>query len=476
MQFKIFATLLITVFLAVSCSKRLIPDRPSLAGNIRLMDTLPFSEIDVPVKINLAPLYELAEKKVEVIYTSPGWPYDFVVENCDTRYMYKFRRGPLKMIPLGSSIQLGFTGYYQMAGSQRLCAGAGSNRAPLTPWSPPCTCGLKEGERKVDVGFKAILGISSSFGIQTTITRLEPVPLDKCTVCFWGQDITKTVMERLKAQLDDARQSMQDTLRTINLRPQFQQVWDMLNTTQSVYNLGYLQINPQKLRVSNFTTYRDTLLLSLGLSARPVITQEKPVINRTVVPDISDFSQRKGFNIFMDAYLDYDSLSNLLNAQVRNKRIDLDKLGKYIIIDQCQVYGAGNERLIVKIYFSGSDQGIFYLTGKPEYDAEKKLLRVKDLDFDIRTKDFMLKTANWLFSRKIINEIQPYSKFDVSAFEATMLSRINTEINREVRKGIQMSGNVGKIGIVKIYPFIEKLVVRFNSSGDLNLLVNAVDY
>jgi hypothetical protein len=283
-------------------------------------------------------------------------------------------------------------------------------------------------------------------------------------------------MNRLKAQLDDAGKSMQDTLRTISLRPQFQQVWDMLNTAQSVYNLGYLQINPQKLRISNFTTYRDTLYLSLGLSARPVISQERPVVNRTVVPDISDFNQRKGFNIFMDAFLDYDSLSNLLNLQIRNKRIDLDKIGKYVVVEQCQVYGASNEKLIVKINFSGSDQGIFYLTGKPEYDSEKKLLRLKDLDFDIRTKDFLLKTANWLFSRKIINELQPYTKFEVSLYETSILSKINAELNREIKKGIFMSGNVVKIGIVKIYPFTEKLVIRFSSSGEVNLAVNSVEF
>jgi len=283
-------------------------------------------------------------------------------------------------------------------------------------------------------------------------------------------------MERLKSQLDDARQSMQDTLRMISLRPQFQQIWDMLNSIQPVYNLGYLQINPKKLRISNFTTYRDTLLLSMVLSASPVIRQEKPIVNRTVVPDISDFDQRKGFNIFIDAFLDYDSLSNLLNAQIRNRRIELDKFGKYVIVDQCQIYGAGNERLIVKINFSGSDQGIFYLTGRPEYDQEKKLLHVKELDFDIRTKDFMLKTANWLFSRKIINDLQPYSKFDVSSYETSILSRINSELNREIKKGVLINGSVKKIDIIKIYPFTEKLVIRFNSSGDVNVVVNAMEF
>ncbi len=475
MQYKIIVTLIFAVSF-YSCSKKIIPEKPSLAYNIRRLDTLPLSEIDVPVKINLKPLYELAEKNVEVTYTSPGWPYDFVVENCDTRYMYKFRRGPLQLNAKGNQMQFGFTGFYQLLGSQRVCAGTGSNRAPLTPWSPPCTCGLKEGERKVNVSFTTAVGLKHDFTVHANINRMEPVPVDKCTVCFWGQDITKTVMERLKAQLDDAKKSMEDTINTINLRPQFQKIWDMLNTHQNLYNLGYLQINPQKIRISNFSAYGDTMLLSLGLSAKPVVTQSREEEIKTVVPDISDFSQRKGFNIYVDTYLDYDSLSNLLTAQAKDKRIELGTGGKYIIIKQCEVYGANNERLIVKVTFTGSDDGIFYLTGKPEYNSEKKLLQVRDLDFDIKTKNFLMKTASWLFNGKITRELQPYTRFEAAAYESNILVKLNSELNREIKKGIFMNGHVNAIQITKIYPFTEKLVVRLNSSGDLNLLVNSLKF
>ena len=108
---------------------------------------------------------------------------------------------------------MGFTGYYLAAGSQRLCTGTGSNQSPLTPWSPPCTCGLKEGERKVNVAFTAKIGLNDNYSDTDIHQKIGTPPLDKCTVCFWGQDITQTIMFQLKAQLDDAKKAMEDTIR-----------------------------------------------------------------------------------------------------------------------------------------------------------------------------------------------------------------------------------------------------------------------
>ena len=170
-----------------------------------MLDSLPLSDIDIPIRINLKPIYAMAERNVQQVYTTPNYPVDFVVENCDTRYMYKFRRGPLQFTTNGEQLRFGFTGYYIMAGGQRVCTGTGSNRTAVTPWSPTCTCGLSEGERKVDVSFTAGIQLTPKYNIVPDITTQNPRAIDKCTVCFWGQDITATVMDRLKAQLEDAK-------------------------------------------------------------------------------------------------------------------------------------------------------------------------------------------------------------------------------------------------------------------------------
>jgi hypothetical protein len=55
--------------------------------------------------------------------------------------------------------------------------------------------------------------------------------------------------------------------------------------------------------------------------------------------------------------------------------------------------------------FSGTNSGIAYFTGKPFYDANKKMIEVRDIDFDVKTKSLLLKSADWLFNKRIINEV-----------------------------------------------------------------------
>jgi hypothetical protein len=459
----------------ISCSKKMIPEKPALVQNITSLDTLPISEIDVPVKVNLKPFYALADKEVQQVYTSPGYPAEYVVDNCDSRYMYRFRRGPLQISSSGNNIRMGFTGFYTVAGGTRICTGKGSERIPVTPWTPTCTCGLREGERKVNVAFTASLKLTPDYRIQASINRLEPVPIDKCEVCLFNMDITSVIMSRLKAQLDDARKSMMDTLAATSLRPQFQKIWDLLNTTQPILNYGYLKINPQQIRISQLYAVKDTMFMNIGLTAKPVISQARPAELRTLVPDITPVSARRGFSIFTDAYMDYDSLSNIINSQARNKRIDLE-MGKYIVIEEGQVYGVGNEMLILKIRFSGSANGEFYLTGKPVFEQQKKILKLEGLAFDIRSKNMMLRSAEWLFSKRILKEIEPYTKFELQAYEQMLLTNVNAQLNKEIRKGVVMHGEVRNVTIEKIYPFTEKLVIRFSSKGELDIAVNDLSF
>ncbi len=441
-----------------------------------ITDSLPVSEIDIPLRINLRPLYDIANKNVQTIYSSPGWPNDFEVDNCDTRYMYRFKRGPLSIATHGNTVDFSFTGSNIIAGAQRICTGSGSDRVPVTPWSPTCTCGLNEAERRVKIGYKALLSLKNNYHVSAMLHRLEPEPIDKCTMCFWRQDITPTVMTQLKIQLDEAGTEISDSLNQLNLRPQFQQLWDMLNTSVRLYDIGYLQVNPEKIRVSTLYAWNDTLNISIGISARPLISLTKTTDHRTVVPDISDFNQRKGFSIFVDAIMNYDSLSHLLTRQLYHKRIDMDKIGKYIIIERCEIYGAGNERLIIRVDFSGPDNGTMYLTGKPYFNKQKNQVEIKDIDYDIRTRDILVKTAKWLFNRRIINELNHYSTFNITAYADTLLSKVNMQLNRQWQRSISSSGTVNALQVMDIYPLTENLILRCNIQGELSIRADAFDF
>jgi hypothetical protein len=454
----------------ISCSKKIIPDRPFLAKTNFRMDSLPESEINIPIQIDLKPLYSIAEKYIDTVFTSPDWPNGWVQDGCATRYKYTFRRGPLQMNASGTTLNLGFTGYYKIIGSTRVCI----NGTALSPWTPACRCGYDEGERKVNVNFQNSIFITPDLKAKLLIKRLDPQPVDKCTVCFWGQDITATVMKGLSEQLDDAKINMENSFGSYDLRPKFQEIWNQLNKVYGLYGLGWLQINPTKIRINNLFARNDSLNVYLGLAAKPIVSFEKPQEHFTIAPGITDFNYHPGFNIFLDAVLNYDSLSNILTEQLADKRFDLTAK-KYIIVKDCSVYGMDNENMIIKINFEGSQKGSFYLTGKPGFDATSRVIEMKDLDFDIKSKNMLLKTAKWLFSRRIINDLKKYTRFDLSSYIDSAIVSINQQLNREWLTGIQSKGNINEIKIVNIYPLREHLIIRSNCRGNLLVKVDSAN-
>jgi hypothetical protein len=464
----------IGIILFSSCSHKIAPERPSLGQTNFNLDSLPISEINIPVQINLKPVYAMAEKNVDTLFTSPGYPDGWVQEGCDMRYKYIFRRGPLQMKASGTTMNLGFTGYYKIIGSSRVCVMG----AAVSPWTPPCRCGFDEGERKVNVSFTNSLAILPDYKVRLTIRRNEPQALDKCEVCFWGQDITKQVINGLKAELDASKAEMDKNYGLVDLQSKFQQLWSQLCRAFNIYGMGWLQINPQRIRINNLFARNDSLYVYLGLSAKPVITFEKPNEVVTVIPTIREYSQRQGFSIFLDAVLNYDSLSNILNQKLANQEFDINKgpVKKKFIFRDCKLIGEGNEKLIIKVNFAGSNEGTFYLTGKPVYNKDTRILEVKDIDFDIKSKNALLKTAEWLFSKRILTEISQYTRYDLTSYIDTARAGINQQLNKEWIKGVRSYGNIDDIRLINIFPLSQYLVIRSNCSGRLSVDVESVDF
>ena len=222
---NLFILLITGQLLLSSCSKKIIPDKPFLANTNFRLDSLPVSEINVPIQVNLKPVYGMAEKNVDTLFTSTNYPDDWVQSGCDTRYKYIFRRSPLFVKASGTALLLGFTGFYKIIGSTRVCV----NNTAISPWTPPCRCGFSEPERRVNVLFSNNFALQPNYKLKLTIKRSEPEALDKCEVCFWGQDITKQVINGLKSELDLSKSEIEKNYGLGDLKPKFQQVWDHLN-------------------------------------------------------------------------------------------------------------------------------------------------------------------------------------------------------------------------------------------------------
>jgi hypothetical protein len=229
--------------------------------------------------------------------------------------------------------------------------------------------------------------------------------------------------------------------------------------------------------MQNINAKNDLLNISIGISATPFVSFVKPGATPSAVPNLTHTNNPGGFNIFLEAALQYDSLSNVLNGYLVNKRFDLSEgiFKKHIIIRNTNVSGDENGNMNIRVDFTGSFDGTAYFIGKPVYNPEKKTIEVQDLDYDLKTKNLLLKTAKWLFNNKIISELKTYTTFELAQYYDTASKTLNDWLNREWTKGIKGSGSVTDLKLTSVYALPEHLLIRSNCTGKLNVLVSELD-
>lgn len=97
---------------------------------------------------------------------------------------------------------------------------------------------------------------------------------------------------------------------------------------------------------------------------------------------------------------------------------------------------------------------------------------MKELDFDIQTKSVLLKTAKWLFNKRILDELEKNTVFELKDLLNESKSNIVSAINTEITKGVKMSGAVNKISIKEIYLDKGNLLLRSEVKGILKIKID----
>src|SRR3984957_13562676 len=108
-----------------------------------------------------------------------------------------------------------------------------------------------------------------------------------------------------------------------------QPYWAKLFQPIKVGDIGYLSMNPSEIRLENLTASVHLLSATLGVRARPVFSLANPGPPATT-PPLPTFSNvsATGFNVYVDARIQYSALNALLKARLENKLISLGQTGQ----------------------------------------------------------------------------------------------------------------------------------------------------
>jgi hypothetical protein len=96
---------------------------------------------------------------------------------------------------------------------------------------------------------------------------------------------------------------------------------------------------------------------------------------------------------------------------------------------------------------------------------------VSDLAYDVKTKSVLLKTAKWIFDKRILGLLSTSSKFDLKPFLTEATSSINQHVNTTLDEGVYLSGSIDTLLLSGLQLGTTGLFLNTEVSGNLKLKI-----
>ena len=266
---------------------------------------------------------------------------------------------------------------------------------------------------------------------------------------------------------------------TINIKKYVAMAWKEAQKPMQVSpeNDLWVRISPKNVYVSPFTTNGQKLYVAISIQA--VIESfmgVQPVQNKlTVLPPFTvSANQPKDFNLNIATDITYEKISELAKSQLQNKTFS--EGNKSITITDLSVFGSEGKAIFVADVI-GSIKGRIYFTGTLGYNAETMSIEVLQPEFDIKTKNALVKSANWLLNGFIIKKITPYLTYPVQDELTTMKTEANKMLtNYKVYDGVDLTGKLQTISVQRIDLVPGAIRLHANVGGNIALKVNDIHF
>lgn len=238
---------------------------------------------------------------------------------------------------------------------------------------------------------------------------------------------------------------------------------------------AWLLVNPVKVTMSPMIIQGDSIQTNLSLSAKPQLTiGEKP--NANIISKIPDFTQVMGNNqrttLVLRTTLPFSETKSLTLNQVGGQTFSSGK--KSVTVEDVNYFGENN-KLGVEITLTGAYKGKIFLTGTPQIDTTTNLINLPDLEFNLETKSFLVKTAGWILKsnlKKMIQEnINFYLKLNLNDTKKELEKQLN---EYPLATGFKMKSKIDKLSVDNIQIIPDGMLIDMAIGGNLGIFTSVI--
>jgi hypothetical protein len=299
-------------------------------------------------------------------------------------------------------------------------------------------------------------------------------------------DFPKLFGNLIQGQVDKLVRTLDNEIpKSIDIKKQLNENWQKICTPIQVdaATNSWLQIRPKQVFYAPLQGFDSIAQLNIALySIIEIVSGQKPTMDSTnTIPSILQNNKLNDkISLMLNTEVTYDQINAMIAQQLNGKSIKLEAKEYNIDILDAKVFGAGEKLLIgVKVngkvkkgFFGKKIKGIIYFEGIPVYDANKQSIRIKDFELTIKTKDILLKSAQWLANSILFKQsIEKQLEFSIAKPLADAKKLAEEAVNKTYNNTIQLAGNITHIAPAQVYIKPNAIRVDIKAEGKIGVTV-----
>ncbi len=358
---------------------------------------------------------------------------------------------------------------------------------PLKVWAQKAyQIGPISGEQdtnfEIKIKFVTAIGMNANWQMETrtATSGFDWVTKPSINVAGIEIPITGLVSRKLTENLPQFAKNIDDNIKQgFEIKQYVVQAWNLLREPRLVSEpyRTWLLVTPTDATMTPFVIDKNKIKATINVKGytqtqtgdKPVVVAVKDIPNLTISPDVAT-----GFQIGLIATLPYAEATRFAAAEFVGKTFEY-KDGQYKVeVTNIDIYGQ-NEKLVIKAGLKGSINGNIYLKGIPQYDPKSRALVLKNLDYDLDTRNVLVKTANWLLQGRFVKQLEQQFTLPLGGqMEDTQKATNQQLANRQITKGVVLNGKLDTIEPDQVYLTSSSLMAVVFVKGKLEIKVNGL--
>ncbi len=331
---------------------------------------------------------------------------------------------------------------------------------------------------EIELDFSTQYEIDSTWNLatQTTLSQYNWLKEPKLKVGFVslpGSLVADWVIQFGKQEV--ARLIDQQVRENVPLRDWITEAWNVIREPVLLEEelSAWMIANPRNLAITPISTTDRQLKMILQATCNPFVqVGPKPdsLFKHAPLPPlefIEDQGEPTGFSLFVRTALPYEEAEAIARENLLEEEFSAGK--RSVKIDALSLYGE-KDKLIVSADMSGSYTGKVELSGKPMYREKGNRIVLKDLDYTLKTKNFLHKTAGWVMKSTLLDRMQKELDFFLDSNLTEWKELLQNQLDEiEIEEGIDLGATVNKLEVEDTFLTADAIVVDVGLSGDIAL-------